>query len=77
MKWGKYAKICVEMLKSRLFLADPSVPTTLTLFTPEEIQKNITGLRFPKISVFFSPEQIFRELFLFTHGTFYFGTPCI
>ena len=44
----------------------PPVPTTLTLFIPEEIHKNITCLRFPKISNFSTRADISGAIFIYT-----------
>ena len=74
MKWGKYAKICVKMLKNRLFLADPLflqhslylAPTRSKKYDRPQVSKNI---------YFFPLEQIFLESFSFTHGTFFLGHP--
>ena len=53
---------------------DPTVSTTLSLFTPEQIQKisHVSGLQ---KYLLFPPEQIFLELFSFTHGTLFWDTP--
>ena len=77
MKWGKHAKISVEMLKNcGLPLADAPVLITLTLFTPEQIKKLVYVSGVQNIYIFFPREQIFLELFSFTHVTL-FGTLCI
>ena len=68
MKWRKQ---CENVEKQTL-----SVPTTLTLFTPEQIQNNITCLRFPQISIFPTKANVSGVIFMYTWDIL-FGTPCI
>ena len=70
---GKYARIGVKMLKNRLFLAVPLVPTTLHLHL-SRCKKLVHVSGFQKY-LFFPLEQIFLELFSFTHATLFLGRP--
>ena len=70
VKWGKYAKIFVKILKNRLFLADLCSYNTQFIY-PRVDPKDTTCLRFPKISMLSTTvEQIFLELFSFKQGTY-------
>ena len=62
MKWEKYAKICVKMLKNRLplFLQH-------SLYLPMSRSKTISHVSGFQKYLFFPLEQIFLELFSLGH----------
>ena len=70
MKWGKYAKIRVKMLKQRTLSCRPPVPTTLTSFTLEQTQKLVHVSGFRKYLLFSTRTDISGVTLIYTWDTF-------
>ena len=76
MKWGKYAKICVKMLKIIFFLADPLF-LQHSLYMPLNRSKNVLHVSGSQKYLFFSTKaHISGVIFIYTWDIL-FGTPCI